>query len=238
MSPVEGNVTSRAPETDRPPPVPAAETPPNRAQRRTARPKRRQWLDRVAEDRRLTAGSKSWLLLLARRSDDAGKPVWGRQTRQAEDLGRGDRSVRRYRAEAEELGYVKCYRARPERDAHGRWCRRRTNTYYLCLPGRETAVQEAPRRRQRAGYCVLKDHKRPAAGHPGVLPDSDGRSTPSGVRKPPPPPPREHSTPPPPPENPKPGSPRSPLVEDAIAAARKSLPASAPRGLQPRRANP
>lgn len=237
MSPVEGNVTSRAPGTDRPPPAPADQAP-NRAQRRAARPKRRQWLDRVAEDRRLTAGAKSWLLLLARRSDDAGKPVWGRQTRQAEDLGRGDRSVRRYRAEAEDLGYVKCFRARPERDAHGRWCRRRTNTYYLCLPGRETAVQDAPRRRQRAGYCVLKDHKRPASGRHGVLPDSDGRSTPSGVRKPPPPPPREHSTPAPAPENPKPSVPRSALVDDAIAAARKSLPANARRGLQRRRVNP
>ena len=48
--------------------------------RRTRRPgltwpKRRQWLDRIACDTRLTAGAKSWLMLLAQRSDDAGKPV-------------------------------------------------------------------------------------------------------------------------------------------------------------------
>jgi hypothetical protein len=238
MSTIEGNVTSRAPQSERPPPAPADGAPPNRAQRRAARPKRRQWLDRVAEDSRLTAGSKTWLLLLARRSDDAGKPVWGRQTRQAEDLGRGERSVRRYRAEAEELGYVKCYRAKPERDAHGRWCRRRTNTYYLCLPGRETAAQDAPRRRQRAGYCVLKDNQRPSSGRHAVLPDSHGRSTPFGVRKPPPPPPREHSAPAVTTENPNPTVPRSAVVNEAIAAARKSLPASAPRGLRPRRINP
>jgi hypothetical protein len=53
----------------------------------------------------LTSGAKTWLLLLARRSDDNGKPVWGNQVRMGEQIGRCDRSVRRYRAEAEQLGY-------------------------------------------------------------------------------------------------------------------------------------
>ena len=103
--------------------------PSNRAQRRRGWPKRRVWLDRIAADNRLTSGAKSWLLLLARRSDDHGKPVWGNQARMAEQIGRCDRSVRRYRAEAEQLGYVACYRSKPVRDRHsGRWGRRKSNT--------------------------------------------------------------------------------------------------------------
>jgi hypothetical protein len=109
--------------------------PPNRADRRRAWPKRRVWLDRIAAETRLTAGAKTWLLLLARRSDDNGKPVWGNQVRMAEQIGRCDRSVRRYRAEAEQLGYVDCYRSKPLRDPHtGRWGRVRSNAYYLDSP--------------------------------------------------------------------------------------------------------
>jgi Helix-turn-helix domain len=152
-------------------------TGPNRGDRRRAWPKRRQWLDRVAGETRLTRGAKAWLLLLARRSDDAGKPVWGNQVKMAEQLDCSDRTVRRYLVEAAALGYVQVFRSKPRRGPDGRWHRRRANAYYLCVPGRETAHQDAPRRRQRAPYCVVK------ATRPRwlLLPDTDGRSTPSGA---------------------------------------------------------
>ena len=172
-------------------------------------PKRRQWLDRVAVDTRLTHGCKAWLLQLAKRSDDLGKPVWGNQVKMAAELGRCDRSVRRYRAEAEQLGYVLVFRSKPQRGTDGRYCRRKSNNYYLCLPAKAKAAEPAPRRRQRAPYCVVRRHRDalpglvPAGalaaraaqdlaplveGAEGVqldLADSDDRSTPlKGVRQP------------------------------------------------------
>ncbi len=167
----------------------SADPGPNRAARRAAWPKRRQWLDRIAGENRLTTGAKAWLLLLAKRSDDNGKPVWGNQVKMALHIGRSDRSVRRYRHEAEELGYVAVYRSKPERGPSGRFCRRKANSYYLRVPAKGTEELNAPRRRQRAGYCALRSH--PPAGaitaraqaprRPGRsdLPDSDGRSSPS-----------------------------------------------------------
>ena len=59
-------------------------------------PKRRMWQDRVARDKRFTPGAKSFLGLIASRSDDAGKPAWGAQVRIGAALGRSERSVRRY----------------------------------------------------------------------------------------------------------------------------------------------
>ena len=143
---------------------------PSRAVRRAGWPKRRQWLDRISADRRLTSGAKSWLLLLASRSDDAGKPVWGNQVRMGERIGRCGRSMRRYRAEAEALGYVAVYRSKPERGPSGRWSRRKANAYYLRIPTPPAAGLPAPRRRQRASYCVASSHRSstapsPAAGH-------------------------------------------------------------------------
>ncbi len=136
---------------------------PNRAERR-AWPKRRHWLDRVASDSRLTAGAKSWLLLLARRSDDQGKPVWGNQERMAEQLGRCRSSIIRYCAEAEALGYLRVFRSTPERDrATGRWHRRKANSYYFCVPARDTSGRPAPRRRQRAPYCVVSPRRQRSA---------------------------------------------------------------------------
>jgi len=148
--------------------------PPNRAQRR-AWPKRRQWRDRIDRDTRLTAGAKAWLGLLASRSDDSAKPCWGNQKRMGQQLGRSDRSVRSYRKEAEDLGYVKVYRSKPHRGPDGRWSRRKANAYYLCLPARDTATRPAPRRRQRAPYCIVSTGK-PRRCH---LPETDDRSTPS-----------------------------------------------------------
>jgi hypothetical protein len=147
--------------------------PPNRAQRR-AWPKRRQWRDRIDRDVRLTSGAKAWLGLLASRSDDSAKPCWGNQKRMGLQLGRSDRSIRSYRKEAEELGYVKVYRSKPQRGRDGRWSRRKANAYYLCLPPRDTATQPAPRRRQRAPYCIVSTAK-PRRRH---LPETDDRSTP------------------------------------------------------------
>jgi hypothetical protein len=131
--------------------------------------RRRQWLHTLALDRRLTAGAKAWLMLLASRSSDDGKPVWGLQTKQAQAIGRSDRSVRRYRDEAEHLGYVRCYRSNPERGPDGTYGRRKTNRYYLCSP----TPSQAPRARPRASYCVLKRRC--------DLPDSNGRWNPSEV---------------------------------------------------------
>ena len=159
--------------------------PPNRATPPKAWPKRRQWRDRIDKDSRLTTGCKAWLGVLASRSDDAGKPCWGNQVKMADQLGRSDRSVRRYLVEAVALGYVRVFRSEPERGRNGRWCRRKANTYYLCLPNRDTATKPAPRRTQRAPYCVATTG-RPHRRH---LPDSDGRSSPFGVRQPPPHPP-------------------------------------------------
>ena len=172
-------------------------------------PKRRQWLDRIGGETRLTDGCKAWLLQLANRSDDLGKPVWGNQVKMAAELGRCDRSVRRYRAEAETLGYVLVFRAKPQRGADGRFCRRKSNSYYLCLPAKAKATEPAPRRRQRAPYCVVRRHRDapPAPVLAGALAhraaqdlapvvegaedgrldltDSDDRSTPpKGVRQP------------------------------------------------------
>lgn len=168
----------------------SAGTGPNRAARRAAWPKRRQWLDRIAGENRLTTGAKAWLMLLAKRSDDGGKPVWGNQVKMALHIGRSDRSVRRYRAEAEDLGYVTVYRSKPERGPSGRWSRRKANSYYLRLPAKDTDQLDAPRRRQRASYCVVRSyetagansapvrHDRRPFGAAADLPDSDGRSSP------------------------------------------------------------
>ncbi len=164
-----------------------AEATPNRADRRAAWPKRRQWLDRIAGENRLTSGAKAWLMLLAKRSDDSGKPVWGNQVKMALHIGRSDRSVRRYRAEAEDLGYVAVYRSKPKRGPSGRWCRRKANSYYLRLPAKGTEHLDAPRRRQRAGYCVVRPqphhapkppHHAPWPSDHSNLPDTNGRSSP------------------------------------------------------------
>jgi hypothetical protein len=162
---------------------------PNRALRRAGWPKRRQWLDRIARDNRLTTGAKTWLLLLASRSDDGGKPVWGNQVKMAEQIERCDRSLRRYSVEAETLGYVAVYRSKPQRGPSGRWCRRKSNSYYLRLPAQDTVRLVAPRRRERVPYCVLRTRpiSHPRCDHrpdpqpvraDSHLADSDDRSSP------------------------------------------------------------
>lgn len=141
-------------------------------------PKRRAWLNRIATDPNLTRGAKALLLLLASRSDDTGKPVWGCQAKLSAQADVSVRSVGRYVAEAEQLGYVAVYRARPQRGPDGRWCRRRSNSYYLRLPPLSTPL-EAPRRVKPAGRCVVASHKR--RPH---LPDTGGASSPYGESQP------------------------------------------------------
>lgn len=141
-------------------------------------PKRRQWLDRIAVDPRLTRGAKALLLLLGSRSDDTAKPVWGCQAKLGAQADVSVRSVGRYVAEAEALGYVQVFRSRPLRGPDGRWCRRKSNSYYLCLPPLSSPL-EAPRRVKPAGRCNVAAHNRRS-----YLPDSRGRSSPYGERQP------------------------------------------------------
>jgi hypothetical protein len=138
-------------------------------------PRRRQWMDAVARETRLTYGAHAWLLVLAVRSDESGKPVWGSQERMAKELGGSTRSVRRYLVEAEALGYVQVFRSKSVRGPHGRFSGRRTNRYYFTLPKGDQKTMEAPRRKRRSGYCVLKNR----ISH---LADSNAaRTTPSGL---------------------------------------------------------
>ncbi len=201
---------------------------PNRAERRAWPSKRRAWLSRVAGDRRLTAGCKSWLLLIASRSDDAAKPCWGRQAKMAEALGRCERSVRAYRLEAEQAGYVRTYRTEPQRDpATGRWFRRRSNVYFLTVPAKATLEAPSPRRQQRAGYCVIAAHRAGRQRHQD-LPAGERRTTPSeGVRTAVTPPPTISE----PDEHPQPtwtGA-VTPVVTAALAQARAALVAARAR---------
>ena len=94
----------------------------------------------------------------------------------AVQLGRCRRSVIRYSTEAVELGYLQVFRTRPERGPDGRWCRRKTNAYYFTVPAADTAGRPAPRRRQRAPYCIVR---RPVTPSPDRR-DSDGTSSPFG----------------------------------------------------------
>jgi hypothetical protein len=134
-------------------------------------PKRRQWLQRVAVAAQLTTGCRAWLALVAGRSDDLGKPVWGTQERMGAQMGMSARSCRRYVREAELAGFVKVQRSHPYRGRSGRWERRASNVYVLTVPpGGADGSPEAPVRVRKAGYCVLK-----CRSHLGA---TDGPSTP------------------------------------------------------------
>lgn len=130
---------------------------PNRAIRRGWKTKRRQWLDLIAHDTRLTDGCKAFLLLLARRSNDEGKPVWGFQERLAETLARARRSVGRYTAEAEGLGLLIVVRAPRLQRLDGTWHRAQTNKYYLRIPTPLERDLKALRRRNRKA-ASMREH--------------------------------------------------------------------------------
>ena len=120
---------------------------------------RRDWVDALACDDRLTAGSRALGMLLATRSNDRGKLVFGSQVRLAEVLKVSVRSIVRYVRELELLGYVRVFRSKPQRDADGKWWRRLTNRYRLVVPKRATRSSlEAPRRRLKAAYAVVSSH--------------------------------------------------------------------------------
>jgi hypothetical protein len=139
-------------------------------------PRRRRWLGKVARATHLTTGCRAWLLVLAGRSDDLGKPVWGTQERMGEHMGMSARTVRRYAAEAAAAGFVKVYRSTPQRGPDGRYYRRASNVYYLVMPATPPEeATEAPRRRKKAGYCVLKPTSHLADSHgPSTAPLGQG----------------------------------------------------------------
>jgi hypothetical protein len=131
------------------------------------------------------------MLLLARRSDDQAAHVWGRQEKMADELGRSRHSVIRYSAEAEQLGYLRVFRSKPERDREtGRYFRRRSNAYYFSIPAKSSTDQPAPRRRERAPSCPVAHLRRSPAtsppsgewGEPQTPPVDD--SEPSAATKP------------------------------------------------------
>lgn len=147
--------------------------------------KRREWLHVGAHDARLTAGSKTLLNLLAARSDDAGKPVWGSQSRIAAILGVSVRSVVRYVAELASHGYVRVFGSLPSRSADGRWHRRKSNIYYLTVPTKESRSEAPWRRRRRERSTMPTDSAQSSTSR---LEDSSVTSTPERVAQPSPPP--------------------------------------------------
>lgn len=100
--------------------------------------------------------------LLARRSDDDGKPVWGTQVHMAEELGLSERTIRRCLAELEALALIRVERRPAWVGPGGRFIHRPCNTYVLTLPSRiALGAAEAPRRVPKAGYCQVKAQHSP-----------------------------------------------------------------------------
>jgi hypothetical protein len=117
--------------------------------------------------------------LLARRSDDDAKPVWGTQVHMGEALGLSERTVRRCLGELEALGFIRVERRPAWCGPGGRFIHRPCNTYILTVPSRGAlAAAEPPRRIVRHGYC----RQQPSAD----LPDSRVLTTPlAGCVEPP-----------------------------------------------------
>jgi hypothetical protein len=143
--------------------------------------KRREWQDCAARDSRLTAGAKGLVGLLASRSDDAGKPVWGSQSRIAVVLQVSVRSVVRYVGELAHHGYVRVFGSLPFRGPDGRWIRRKSNIYYLTVP-KKVSRQEPPwRRRRRERAAMATESEQSSTSR---LEDSSVTSTPERVAQP------------------------------------------------------
>lgn len=124
--------------------------------------RRRAWTDLLSTLTLLTANAHHVAALLAKRSDDDGKPVWGTQVNMAEALGISERTVRRCLAELEALGLIRVERRPAWVGAGGRFIHRPCNTYILCLPTRGALeAAEAPRRVPKAGYCRVKAQHSP-----------------------------------------------------------------------------
>jgi hypothetical protein len=141
--------------------------------------RRRAWLDKVLRCALLTANAVRVATLLASRSDDDAKAVWGTQVHMAEELGLSERTIRRCLLELEQLALIRVERRPAWCGPGGRFVYRPCNTYVLTVPtGASLAAAEAPRRVPKAGYCRL----RPSTH----LPDSNGRTTPlTGCVEPP-----------------------------------------------------
>ncbi len=112
----------------------------NRADKRGAhkdRNRRRRFLSAAQNALKrglISRGCRAWLDCLAERSNDYAKPVWGKQTGQAEEVQCTDRTIRTYRKEAEDAGLICTRRALPERNPDGSWGRAHTNMYSFCVP--------------------------------------------------------------------------------------------------------
>lgn len=141
--------------------------------------RRRAWREALLGCLLLTATAKVVADLLARRSDDDAKAVWGTQVHMAEELGLSERTVRRCLGELEALGFIRVERRPAWCGPGGRFIHRPCNTYVLTVPSRAAlAAAEAPRKVPRHGYCRLQ----PSAD----LPDSRVLTTPlAGCPEPP-----------------------------------------------------
>lgn len=118
--------------------------------------RRRAWLDLVKSTVLLTSSAVRVALLLASRSDDDGKPVWGTQVHMGEALGLSERTVRRCLVELETLGLVRVERRPAWIGRNGCFVHRPCNTYVLTVPSHAALMAaEAPRRVRKAGYCRL-----------------------------------------------------------------------------------
>jgi hypothetical protein len=142
--------------------------------------KRRDIHHRVITDARLTLAALTVMAVFLDRSDDSGKPVWGSQKNLARQLKWSVKTVQRAIKELVALGYLKVYHSRPERGPDGQYCYRKTNIYYVCLPGRDKASLPAPRRRLRGQYCTVPT----GVQHSSDLGDNGGPLTPFGVSQP------------------------------------------------------
>jgi hypothetical protein len=157
---------------------PGRATPKGTKPQRPNKTRRRLWSYLVATDHRLSRGCRAFLLLIANRSSDDGKVVYGRQTNQARDLACCDRTIRRYRAEGERAGYLHTVRWRPERGRDGHWTRQQTNRYYMATPA-QASPDDAPAPEHAATRTSpTKALVRPCGHHRPVEP-------PYGVVKPP-----------------------------------------------------
>ncbi len=206
--------------------------------RKEDRSLRRRWYSAVKRSG-VSPGCKSWLYSLADRSDDAAKPVWGRQTKQAAEIDRCARSVRRYRSEAESAGLVRTVRSEPIQDPiTGQWSRAHTNTYLFLIPPRAEAEQWRTAKQERRSHRADRYCRSTPPTEVENRPETEASSsTPRNDTPPPQPNPPEHprrrgknhsraqsgdlprftpdaTHPPPVPE---------PLVRDALASMRKQL---------------
>lgn len=110
---------------------------------------RRRWLAKVHQSS-VGRGCRAWLLGLSTRSDDAAKPVWGMQTKQAVELGCSARTIRRYRVEAERAGLIETRHGAFERRPDGTCGRTSTNLYVFCVhQARRTGERPAHAERTR-----------------------------------------------------------------------------------------